>query len=128
VASGSGEPEGNGAETTRFPFPLPGVNIGEEKAKVNTYFAIPSMDSDRLKQKILENAAEIARLHKRIHETFAVRLKSPDKRRDWEQACAEFHARYNGLAFPGGYGGALERIIFFGVAGVRHCPQNRQRA
>jgi hypothetical protein len=39
VASGSGEPEGNGAEATRFPFPLPGANIGEEKAKVNSFFS-----------------------------------------------------------------------------------------
>jgi hypothetical protein len=38
VASGSGEPEGNGAEATRFPFPLPGANIGEQKAKVNSFF------------------------------------------------------------------------------------------
>jgi hypothetical protein len=38
VASGSGEPEGNGAEATRFPFPLPGANIGEQKAKVNSLF------------------------------------------------------------------------------------------
>jgi hypothetical protein len=40
VASGSGEPEGNGAEATRFPFPLPGANIGEQKAKVNTFFRL----------------------------------------------------------------------------------------
>jgi hypothetical protein len=39
VASGSGEPEGNGAEATRFPFPLPGATIGEQKAKVNTFSA-----------------------------------------------------------------------------------------
>jgi hypothetical protein len=41
VASGSGEPEGNGAEATRFPFPLPEANIGEQKAKVNAFFSIP---------------------------------------------------------------------------------------
>jgi hypothetical protein len=68
------------------------------------------MDSDRLKESICENAAEIVRLHSRIHETLKDREKSPANRRKWEQACAEFHARYAGLAFPGGYGGALERI------------------
>jgi len=68
------------------------------------------MDSDRLKQTILENASRIARLHSRIQETLVDRGKSPEKRREWEQACAEFHERYAGLAFPGGYGGALERI------------------
>jgi hypothetical protein len=26
------------AEATRFPFPLPGANIGEQKAKVNSFF------------------------------------------------------------------------------------------
>ena len=68
------------------------------------------MDSDRLKQTILENASRIARLHSRIHKTLVDRGESPEKRRDWEQACAEFHARYDELAFPNGYGGALERI------------------
>ena len=68
------------------------------------------MDSDRLKQEILKNAAEIVRLHSRIHETFLDRAKNPAKRRQWKEACAEFHARYGHLAFPGGYRGALERI------------------
>jgi hypothetical protein len=68
------------------------------------------MDSNRMKERILENAEEIARLHSRVHETVRHRTKSPEKRREWEQACAEFHARYEGLAFPGGYRNALERI------------------
>jgi hypothetical protein len=68
------------------------------------------MDSDRLKQRIRENAAEIVRLHSRIHETLAHRGKNAEKRREWERACAELHARYDKLAFPGGYGGALQRI------------------
>jgi hypothetical protein len=68
------------------------------------------MDSDRIKEQILANAAEIVRLHSRIHETLKYRTKSPEKRREWEQACAEFHARYEGLAFPGSYRNALERI------------------
>jgi len=68
------------------------------------------MDSERLKQKIREGEAEIAGLHSRIHETLPQRGKSPEARREWEQACAEFHARYDELAFPGGYGGALDKI------------------
>lgn len=70
------------------------------------------MNSERTKERIRENAAEIGRLRSRIHETYAHRAKSPEKRREWQQACAEFHARYDGLAFPGGYqgGGALNRI------------------
>jgi hypothetical protein len=68
------------------------------------------MNSDRLRQKILKDAAEIVRLHSRIRETVARRGQSLQKRREWEQACVEFHTRYGGLAFPGGYGGALQRI------------------
>lgn len=72
------------------------------------------MDSERLKQRIRENAAEIVRLHSRIGETFEQRSKSAEKRREWEQACAEFHARFDKLAFPGGYqgGGALIRVMY----------------
>jgi hypothetical protein len=72
--------------------------------------AISDKDSARLKRRILENTAEIVRLDARNKETRRNREKSPVKRREFEQACAEFHERYAGLAFPGGYGGALERI------------------
>lgn len=68
------------------------------------------MDSDRIKERISENAAEIVRLHSRIHETVRDRQESPKKRLEWDRACAEFHRRYSNLAFPGGYEGALERI------------------
>ena len=63
-----------------------------------------------LKRQILEGTAEIVRLKARIKETLRERGNSPAKRRDWEQACAEFHQHYTGLAFPGGYDGALGRI------------------
>jgi hypothetical protein len=63
-----------------------------------------------MKEKIRENAAEIGRLHSRIHETVRHRHEGPKKRLEWEQACAEFHKRYSTLAFPGGYEGALARI------------------
>lgn len=59
---------------------------------------------------IRANGDEIARLHARIHETFLSRGKSAQKREEWQRACAAFHARYDELAFPGGYTGALERI------------------
>ena len=68
------------------------------------------MTTGRLKSQIQANAAEIVRLNARIGETVALREKSPAARRDWEQACSEFHRRYDELAFPGGYSGALERI------------------
>ena len=69
-----------------------------------------SLDSERLKQRIRADAAEIVRLKSRIDEAVTDRTKNRKKRSDWEQTCAEFHARYNGFAFPGGYDGARKRI------------------
>lgn len=63
-----------------------------------------------IKATIEEGAAEITRLHKRIHETLRFRDSSPQQRDAWRQACSEFHSRYSSLAFPGGYDGAIERI------------------
>jgi hypothetical protein len=57
---------------------------------------------------IEKNAEEIRRLHDRIGATFEKRDRSPEA---WKAACAEFHQRYDQLAFPGGYAGALERIL-----------------
>ena len=68
------------------------------------------MDSESLKTTIRENAKELARLHALIHEKFRHRGEGALQRAQWEAACAEFHTRYNGLAFPGGYDGALDRI------------------
>jgi hypothetical protein len=68
------------------------------------------MDSERLKTTIRENANELARLHALIHETLLHRGEGALQREQWEAACAEFHARYDSLAFPGGYNGALDRI------------------
>jgi len=72
--------------------------------------AISDKDTARLKRQILENTTEIVRLNARITETRRYREKSPAKRLEFEQACAEFHQRFAELAFPGGYSGALERI------------------
>jgi len=69
------------------------------------------MNSDRIKKTIRDNAAEIVRLHTRIHETFALRELSSQSRIEWERACAEFHSGYDMLAFPGGCSGAYERIV-----------------
>ncbi len=66
--------------------------------------------SDRLKLLIQSNAEEVARLHSRVHEAFAQRDRSSDKRQEWERACETFHSRYNEPAFPGGFDGALDRI------------------
>ena len=59
---------------------------------------------------MLTNADEIRRLSARIDETVQLRDRSPEDHRNWELACQAFHSRYDALAFPGGYTGALERI------------------
>jgi hypothetical protein len=69
------------------------------------------MSSDHIKQGMLKNADEIKRLKSRIDQTMPHRSESREKRREWESACSDFHKRYNALAFPGGYNGALERIV-----------------
>jgi len=68
------------------------------------------MCADRLKESILTNAEEIRQLHARIKETFRLRNRSPEGLQNWQRACEAFHSRYEALAFPGGYGNALERI------------------
>lgn len=66
---------------------------------------------DALKMLIEANGREVARLHARIHETFALRDRSEAHRDEWSKACAEFHRRYDELAFPGGYEVAGRRIL-----------------
>jgi hypothetical protein len=69
------------------------------------------MNTAELKVLIQKNAAEVSRLHARIHETLRFRGNGTRGRSEWQSACAEFHARYNELAFPGGYEGAATRIL-----------------
>jgi hypothetical protein len=63
--------------------------------------------------KIARNAEEISRLHYRIKEALRLRTQSDSARQQWEEACAEFHARYDSLAFPGG----LNEETFFDLLG-----------
>lgn len=63
------------------------------------------------RQVIEGNAQTLRQLHARLHETCLERDTSPEKRELWSQACAEFHDRYDELAFPGGFQGAYERIL-----------------
>ena len=69
------------------------------------------MDTELLKRQIVENSQEVVRLHARIDETFRVRGQGRGSNDAWSAACKEFHARYNELAFPGGYEGAERRIL-----------------
>jgi hypothetical protein len=71
----------------------------------------PNMKTTKLKSAIAEGAEQITRLQNRVNETAQERDKSPEHRIVWENACSEFHSRYDALAFPGGYGSAIERIL-----------------
>lgn len=57
-----------------------------------------------------ENSATLRGLDEAIKAAFSHRLESPEPRQAWERACAEFHARHDDLAFPGGISSAIERI------------------
>jgi hypothetical protein len=47
------------------------------------------MIPENLKKLMLRNAAEINRMHARIHETPKVRDQSPEKWQEWMQACED---------------------------------------
>jgi len=74
------------------------------------------MNPIRMRDQIRINAEEIVRLHSHVHATFKHRENGLEAWTEWERACAEFHKRYDSLAFPGGYdgprgqNGALTRI------------------
>jgi hypothetical protein len=68
------------------------------------------LNPSELKAMLSANAAEISRLRSRIDETMRDRGTNAHGRAVWERACAEFHARYDELAFPGGYTDAHARI------------------
>jgi hypothetical protein len=59
---------------------------------------------------IQHNAAEVRRLHAEVHATWAHRAESAAAREVWQQAAAEFHRRYDALAFPGGLSAGLESL------------------
>lgn len=63
-----------------------------------------------LKSQIQRNARLIAELHQRVHETVRERDVSASRRKAWVDACSEFQARYDALAFIGGVSTARDRI------------------
>lgn len=69
------------------------------------------MDKPDLRTLIQSNAAEVTRLHRRIHETVRHRGSSSQQKEEWSRACAEFHSRFDQLAFPGGYDEAPGRLL-----------------
>lgn len=58
---------------------------------------------EELREQMMANAAEINRLHGRVHETVKRRDESEALRQEWSRACEEFHRRYGELCLPGGW-------------------------
>jgi hypothetical protein len=58
---------------------------------------------DELREQMLANAAEINRLHARVHETVQRRDESEALLQEWKDACREVHERYGELCLPGGW-------------------------
>jgi len=57
-----------------------------------------------------DNAARLRELHDAIHQSFRVRSESAEANVRWRDACAQFHAQYDALAFPGGLTDGLARL------------------
>ncbi|WP_374347224.1 hypothetical protein [Chitinimonas sp.] len=64
------------------------------------------LSREALAELIRRNSAEIVRLHRRVHQTWAERALPGGEGR-WRSAAVEFRERYNALAYPGGYEHAL---------------------
>ena len=62
------------------------------------------------KTMIHQNTLAIAQLYSRIQETLKFRSDGPHQREEWVNACAEFHAKYDQLAFIGGVETARDRL------------------
>jgi hypothetical protein len=69
-------------------------------------------DREQIRGMVIENAAEINRLKRRIDDAVSRRSENEELRQEWSQACEEFHARYGELCIPRGSDpGFYERIL-----------------
>jgi hypothetical protein len=69
-----------------------------------------SMTTTPVHARIEASAAELRRLHAEVKRTFRETGGGHRAVGDWERACELFDRRYDALAFPGGYDGALRQI------------------
>jgi hypothetical protein len=69
---------------------------------------------EELRGQMIANAAEINRLHARVHEAVERRDEGDPLRQEWLQACEEFHRRYSELCLPGGWTDDLLDRLFAG--------------
>lgn len=73
------------------------------------------------KTQVQRNARTIAELYGRVRKTVRERDTSPAHRQAWRDACAEFHARYDTLAFPGGISTARDRMRSGDTAAIEYA-------
>ena len=87
-------------DTERERTELRAVGVGALREAV-TDVASPSL---------LAEPKRLCRLKQAVDDMFLHRAESKQALEAWQQACAVFHARYDGLAFPGGLSSGLERL------------------
>ncbi len=63
----------------------------------------------------------IAELHQRVRETLRERDLSTAHCDAWREACSEFHAQYDSLAFIGGVSSARDRIRSGDAAAIEYA-------
>jgi hypothetical protein len=68
------------------------------------------MGSERIKQLMLDNAAVLRQLHRRVREAADARSGGPVEVKAWVEAARDYHDRYNDLAMPGGYDSVLQGL------------------
>lgn len=69
------------------------------------------MDTQTICDMITRNAIELKLLDVDLHKKHKLRADGPEAVDAWKEAAGLFCGRYNELAFPGGYNGALERLL-----------------
>jgi hypothetical protein len=58
-----------------------------------------------------QNAAKLRDLKEAVKSTFRVRHEGASQIEAWSEACRQFHLSYDQLAFPGGLGESMRRLI-----------------
>ncbi len=69
------------------------------------------MNTQAIYDEISKNASTLRELHVDMHRKHKLRSEGPAAILAWQMAAEEFRNRFDALAFPGGYEGALERLL-----------------
>ena len=69
------------------------------------------MDIQAIYDEISRNAMTLRELHADMRQKGKLRTEGPAAVSAWQMAAQLFRTRFDALAFPGGYGGASERLL-----------------